>query len=105
LEILTRCHVARGDAGIVTAAVRTMVAAPDRCEAYQQLAAAPEQRAGGQSGLRALHWLTPWFVTDDPRASVVLHKAYGVGQQRLKDTQLVWRHPVPTCFGRHTTGR
>ncbi|EDP64703.1 hypothetical protein BAL199_04564 [alpha proteobacterium BAL199] len=86
LEILTRCHVARGDAGIVTAAVRTMVAAPDRCEAYQQLAAAPEQRAGGQSGLRALHWLTPWFVTDDPRASVVLHKAYGVG---------------PTAFERH----
>lgn len=80
LEILTRCHVARGGAGVAASARRTVLAAPDRCEAYQQLAAAPEPHGDGRSGLQALHWLTPWFVKDDPRASVLLHKAHGAGR-------------------------
>lgn len=80
LELLTRIGVSRGDAGADAAAVRTILVAPDRREAYQQLAALRDLAPDKRPVLQLLHWLSCWHAADDPQAVVLLHKAFQLGR-------------------------
>lgn len=85
LEVLTRARVSRGDAGADASAVRTIVFAPGRREAYQQLAALRDLAPDKRPVLRLLHWLSCWHAADDPQVAVLLHKACQLGRSVFDD--------------------
>lgn len=81
LELLTRIRVSCGDAGAEDSAVRSILFAPQRREAYQQLAALRDIAPDKRPVLRLLHWLSCWHAADDPQVAVLLHKAFQLGHE------------------------